>query len=73
VAAVRFMCDSDHAAASAVLTVLHYARSHKDKHFTFGPLDADGVVSHGLVLDGDVGELSGLLARLPGVVQEAPA
>jgi hypothetical protein len=63
----RFLFDSFPSAVLALLTVLQDARI-TEKNYTFSGLDAKQIRTSGLVLTGDISDISAELEKIPGAV-----
>lgn len=65
----RFYFDTLQAAAAGLLTVLLDARE-TEKFYRFGGLSAPSLLRSGLLLEGDIEEISAKLEDLTGVVRQ---
>lgn len=60
----------DQAAVQAVLLLVQHARTSQ-ADFSFGPSDWAAITQQGLRLSGDTAAAAGLLATVPGLVEES--
>ncbi len=66
---VRFYFDTPVAAAAGLLTVLLDARS-TERTYRFGGLNKDVSFTSGLLIEGEIDEVSEKVAALPGAVRQ---
>jgi hypothetical protein len=65
----RYRCPDVALATEALLALLVLARETR-LDFLFGPLNAVEIVSQGLVVSGDLGEVRTRLGQIPGLVAD---
>jgi len=68
---IRYRAESRYTYARALLELVLHARQGQDQ-FSFGPLDLGALERNGLAVSGpDLTSVQKVLAKIPGLVQEA--